>query len=67
MGLIRFCISFGMNVHVTSFRKGVHYWDGLKEEEAISVLHHGYKGMTFLDTSNAYGPYQNENIPGKVL
>ena len=31
----------------------VHSWDGLKEEEAIAVLHLAYKGMAFLGTSNA--------------
>lgn len=37
------------------------------ETEAISLLHHAiHSGVTFLDTSDMYGPETNELLLGKV-
>ena len=37
------------------------------EEEMIKVIHKAVElGITFLDTSNVYGPYINEILVGKV-
>ena len=37
------------------------------EEEMIKVIHNAVElGITFLDTSNVYGPYINEILVGKV-
>ncbi|XP_057852798.2 probable aldo-keto reductase 2 [Cryptomeria japonica] len=38
------------------------------EDEMISLIHHAVsKGVTFLDTSDLYGPYTNEILLGKAL
>lgn len=37
------------------------------EPDMISLIHHAIKsGVTFLDTSDIYGPYTNELLLGKV-
>ena len=41
--------------------------DILPEESATNLIHHAFeKGVTFFDTSEAYGPYTNEVVLGKV-
>ena len=38
------------------------------EEEMIALIHHAVNcGLTFLDTSDIYGPFTNEILLGKVL
>uniref|UniRef100_A0A0C9S6P7 TSA: Wollemia nobilis Ref_Wollemi_Transcript_14472_1488 transcribed RNA sequence n=1 Tax=Wollemia nobilis TaxID=56998 RepID=A0A0C9S6P7_9CONI len=38
------------------------------EEEMISLIHHAVsKGITFLDTSDVYGPHTNEILVGKAI
>ncbi|GLJ05426.1 hypothetical protein SUGI_0018040 [Cryptomeria japonica] len=38
------------------------------EDEMISLIHHAVsKGITFLDTSDVYGPHTNELLLGKAL
>ena len=37
------------------------------EQEMISLIHHAVsRGVTFLDTSDIYGPFTNEILVGKV-
>ena len=37
------------------------------EEDMIKLIHHAVtSGVTFLDTSNVYGPHTNEILIGKV-
>jgi hypothetical protein len=37
------------------------------EEDMIAVIHHAvHSGVTFLDTSDIYGPFTNEILLGKV-
>ena len=37
------------------------------EEEMIKLIHHAiHSGVTFLDTSDFYGPHTNEILLGKV-
>lgn len=38
-----------------------------EESDMIKLLHHAIvSGVTFLDTSNVYGPFTNEILIGKV-
>jgi len=38
------------------------------DEESISVIHYAFEsGITFFDTSDAYGPYTNEILVGKAI
>lgn len=38
------------------------------DEDAIAVIHRALDlGMTFLDTAEVYGPYENEELVGKAL
>lgn len=38
------------------------------EADMIALIHHAIKsGITFLDTSDIYGPYTNEILLGKVI
>ena len=38
------------------------------DEDMISLIHHAiHTGVTFLDTSDVYGPFTNEILLGKVL
>ena len=38
------------------------------EQDMISLIHHAiHTGVTFLDTSDMYGPFLNEILLGKVL
>ena len=49
---------------------GLSQWYGkaLEEKEGIAVIHHAYNsGVTFFDTSDAYGPLTNEKLLGMVL
>ncbi|KAM1052070.1 hypothetical protein ACFX19_034114 [Malus domestica] len=44
------------------------YNDPVPEELGISIIKHAYdKGITFFDTSDAYGPHINEVLVGKAL
>ncbi|CAN6582113.1 unnamed protein product [Malus baccata var. baccata] len=44
------------------------YNDPVPEELGISIIKHAYdKGITFFDTSDAYGPHSNEVLVGKAL
>uniref|UniRef100_A0A2N9I172 NADP-dependent oxidoreductase domain-containing protein n=1 Tax=Fagus sylvatica TaxID=28930 RepID=A0A2N9I172_FAGSY len=44
------------------------YNSPLSEEDGISVIKHAFsKGITFFDTSDAYGPQTNEILLGKAL
>jgi aryl-alcohol dehydrogenase-like predicted oxidoreductase len=37
------------------------------EEDMIALIHHAvHSGVTFLDTSDVYGPFTNEILLGKV-
>jgi aryl-alcohol dehydrogenase-like predicted oxidoreductase len=37
------------------------------DQEMISLIHHAVsRGITFLDTSDIYGPFTNEVLVGKV-
>ena len=43
------------------------YNSPLSEEDGISIIKYAYsKGITFFDTSDAYGPRSNEILIGKV-
>jgi len=45
-----------------------HYGASKPETEAIALIHHAiHSGVTFLDTSDMYGPETNEILLGKVL
>jgi len=48
---------------------GMSEFYGLKNDhESINVLHHAIQlGVTFWDTSDAYGPHLNEELVGKAL
>jgi aryl-alcohol dehydrogenase-like predicted oxidoreductase len=38
------------------------------EQDMIALIHHAIdSGVTFLDTSDSYGPFTNEILLGKVL
>lgn len=44
------------------------YGKGVEEKEATALVHHAFNnGVTFFDTSDAYGPHINEILIGKVL
>lgn len=44
------------------------YGPPLPEEEMIPVIRHAIsKGITFLDTSDVYGPFTNEVLVGKAI
>jgi aryl-alcohol dehydrogenase-like predicted oxidoreductase len=39
-----------------------------KEQDAIRTLHRAFDlGITFFDTAEVYGPYENEKLLGKAL
>jgi aryl-alcohol dehydrogenase-like predicted oxidoreductase len=43
------------------------YNSPLSEEDGTSIIKHAFnKGITFFDTSDAYGPQTNEILLGKV-
>jgi diketogulonate reductase-like aldo/keto reductase len=43
------------------------YNSPLSDEDGISVIKYAFnKGITFFDTSDAYGPHSNEILLGKV-
>lgn len=45
-----------------------HYGPSKPETDDIALLHHAIiSGVTFLDTSDAYGPHTNELLLAKVL
>jgi aryl-alcohol dehydrogenase-like predicted oxidoreductase len=45
-----------------------HYGASKPETEAIALIHHAiHSGVTFLDTSDMYGPETNEILLGKAL
>ena len=49
---------------------GLSTWYGkpVEEDGAITLIHHAVNnGVTFFDTSDAYGPHTNEKLVGKVL
>jgi aryl-alcohol dehydrogenase-like predicted oxidoreductase len=49
---------------------GLSTWYGkpLEENGATALIHHAFNnGVTFFDTSDAYGPHTNERLIGKVL
>ena len=44
------------------------YGPAKPESDMISLIHHAINsGVTFLDTSDVYGPFTNEILLGKVL
>ncbi|XP_050275025.1 probable aldo-keto reductase 1 [Quercus robur] len=44
------------------------YNSPLSEEDGVSIIKYAYsKGITFFDTSDAYGPHSNEILIGKAL
>ncbi|MDR0252608.1 MAG: aldo/keto reductase [Brucellaceae bacterium] len=43
-------------------------YGGQNEADAIRTLHHAYDaGITFFDTAEVYGPFENEKLLGKAL
>lgn len=45
-----------------------HAYGGQDEAEAIRTLHHAVdSGVTFFDTAEVYGPFENEKLVGKAL
>ena len=43
------------------------YNSPIPEEDGISIIKYAFsKGITFFDTSDAYGPHSNEILLGKV-
>ncbi|KAI8009403.1 putative aldo-keto reductase 3 [Camellia lanceoleosa] len=45
-----------------------YYGPGKPEADMIKLVHHAiHHGITFLDTSDVYGPYANEILLGKFL
>jgi len=45
-----------------------HYGPAKPEQEMISLIHHAVsRGITFLDTSDVYGPFTNEILLGKAI
>ncbi|KAG0631520.1 hypothetical protein M758_1G260400 [Ceratodon purpureus] len=49
---------------------GLSTWYGkaLEEKEAATVIHHAFNnGVTFFDTSDAYGPHTNEKLIGQCI
>lgn len=43
-------------------------YGGQEEKESIRTLHHAVDiGVTFFDTAEVYGPYENEKLLGKAL
>jgi aryl-alcohol dehydrogenase-like predicted oxidoreductase len=44
------------------------FYGNADEGEAIATIHRAVElGVTFLDTSNAYGPYTNEELVGRAI
>jgi aryl-alcohol dehydrogenase-like predicted oxidoreductase len=44
------------------------FYSGRDEEESVATLHRAFElGVTFLDTSDMYGPYRNEELVGKAI
>jgi aryl-alcohol dehydrogenase-like predicted oxidoreductase len=44
------------------------FYGGRDEGEAVATIHHALdRGVTFLDTSDMYGPYTNEQLVGRAL
>jgi len=44
------------------------FYGGRDEQESIATLHRSIElGMTFLDTSDVYGPYTNEELVGRAI
>lgn len=44
------------------------FYGGRNEEEAIATIHHALeRGVNFLDTSDMYGPFTNEELLGKAI
>lgn len=47
---------------------GMSFGPPQSESDMIHLIHHAiHSGITFLDTSDFYGPYTNELLIGKVL
>src|SRR5690606_40675842 len=43
-------------------------YGGQDEQDAIRTLHHAVDlGVTFFDTAEVYGPFENEKLVGKAL
>ena len=44
------------------------FYGGRDEQESLATLNHALdRGITMLDTSDAYGPFHNEELIGKIL
>ncbi|KAL8474673.1 hypothetical protein ACS0TY_031203 [Phlomoides rotata] len=47
---------------------GMSYMYGPPEPDMINLIHHAINsGVTFLDTSDVYGPHTNKILLGKVI
>lgn len=63
---------FGSELTVSALGLGCmgmsHAYGGQDEAEAIRTLHHAVdSGVTFFDTAEVYGPFENEKLVGKAL